>query len=91
MANLFRSHEYPNTYQTYEKTYYEEDRVVEGSYDRFNNHHHHHQQPEVRERVEVVEYERMPEYGTREVIYEEVETDRVYPSHRNKHGHHFGL
>ncbi|QHO57426.1 hypothetical protein HN51_012011 [Arachis hypogaea] len=85
---MFRSnsHEYPqySNYSnptTYERTIYEED-----SYGRHNHNHHHHQ-PETRERVEVVEYEKMPEYGTREVVYEEVETNRNYP---HRHGH-YGL
>ncbi|MED6195356.1 hypothetical protein PIB30_037197 [Stylosanthes scabra] len=81
MANLLRSRECPNTYQIYEKTYYEEDRVVEEPYGRLNNHHHHHNQPEVREQIQVLEYERVPK-----VIYEEIETDRVYSS--NRHGHY---
>ncbi|CAJ2644597.1 unnamed protein product [Trifolium pratense] len=58
---------------------YEEDKI-EGS-----RRHHHHHNPEIRERVEVVEYKRVPEvrYGD-QVMYQieedvDVETNPYYP------------
>ncbi len=76
--------QYPNAHLT-KKIVYEEDEI-EGS----RRHHHHlrHHNPETRERVEVIEYEQVPEYNNRvgEVIYEEnvdVETDQYYPG-RNR-------
>ncbi|KAK7281957.1 hypothetical protein RIF29_10369 [Crotalaria pallida] len=70
--------QYPNSHVT-KKVVYEED-DIEGSH----HHRHVHHTPEVRERVEVIEYERVPEYNNRvsEVVYEEnvdVGTDRYYP------------
>ncbi|OIV97152.1 hypothetical protein TanjilG_28903 [Lupinus angustifolius] len=73
--------QYPNGHLT-KKVVYEEDEI-EGS----RRHHHHN--PEVRERVEVIEYEQVPTYNNRvsEVVYEEnvvdVESARYYPR-RNK-------
>ena len=70
--------QYPSDHLAFNKTVYEED-GTEGSY------HHHHP-----ERVEVVEYEKVPECGRvgGEVIYEEnvdVEADQYYPR-RNRGG-----
>ncbi|OIW15405.1 hypothetical protein TanjilG_15788 [Lupinus angustifolius] len=75
--------QYPNSHVT-KKVVYEEDEI--GGY---RGGHVHHHNPEVRERVEVIEYEQVPQYNNRvgEVVYEEnvvdVETDRYYPRRNN--------
>ncbi|KAE9608537.1 hypothetical protein Lal_00020732 [Lupinus albus] len=75
--------QYPNGHLTKKVVYEEEE--IEG----LRRHNHRHHNPEVRERVEVIEYEQVPEYNNRvsEVVYEEnvvdVESDRYYPR-RNK-------
>nr|CAA61492.1 phloem specific protein [Vicia faba] len=75
---------YPNAEMAFNKrVVYDE---IEGSH-----RHHHHHNPEVVERVEVVEYERVPEvrpYGG-EVIYEEymdVETSQYNPRRNRPNG-----
>ncbi|XP_057443168.1 uncharacterized protein LOC130734672 [Lotus japonicus] len=79
--------QYPNGHLVNERIVYEEDVYNEGS-PRYAHHHHHHN-PETRERVEVIEYERVPagRVGVGEVIYEEnvvdYETDQYYPG-RNR-------
>ncbi|XP_028765041.1 uncharacterized protein LOC114747641 [Neltuma alba] len=71
---------YPNAYAALNKEVVYED---EGP----RYHHHHHQNPEERERVEVVEYERADNYGNTEVVYEEsdrYEADRYGNPRGNK-------
>jgi len=78
---------YPNAEMAFNKrVIYEEDEI-----ERSPGLHHHHHNPVIRERVEVVEYERVPEvrYGDK-VIYEieegiDVETNQNYPR-RNRPG-----
>lgn len=76
--------QYPNAHMAFnKKVVYEEDEI-EGS-------HRHHHNPEVRERVGVVEYEQVPgQVGVGEVVYEEnvdVEYNNgYYPARRNKPG-----
>ncbi|KAK2442955.1 hypothetical protein P8452_26754 [Trifolium repens] len=72
---------YPNAEMAFNKRVIYEEDEIEGSRRR----HHHHHNPEIRERVEVVEYERVPEvrYGD-QVMYQieedvDVETNQYYP------------
>lgn len=90
--------EYPDAHMAFsKKVVYEEVDEVEGS--RRNRHHllpgghghHHHNPDQIRERVEVVEYEQVPEVGVvREVTYEDsvdVESNNgYYPARRNRDG-----
>ncbi|AES71436.1 phloem specific protein [Medicago truncatula] len=79
---------YPNGEMAFNKRVVYEEDAIEGS-----RHGRHHHNPEIVERVEVVEYERVPEvrpYGG-QVIYEEdvdVETNnQYYPRRTRSNGH----
>ncbi|KAE9587411.1 hypothetical protein Lal_00031829 [Lupinus albus] len=75
--------QYPNGHLI-KKVVYEENEISG-----YRGGHGHHHNPEVRERVEVIEYEEVPQYNNRVggVVYQEnvvdVETDRYYAPRNN--------
>ncbi|KAL1363849.1 hypothetical protein AAHE18_03G176500 [Arachis hypogaea] len=72
----------------YERTLEDENCAVDMAEDGLFSYHHRRHQPHARKRVvEVVEYQRTPEYGTHEVIYKGVETDPTCQQQRIGHGH----